>query len=467
MARFPSEASLNQETLRQLLATCDQEREQAQVAAEDAQAEVELLTLRNAQLERELTSEKAQHSQLICQFERCHAELLELKNQRHQPIASPLTDQDEITAHIAEELQTTVEELQVTAEELENANATLRITNEDLERRVRERTAELEQAKTAAENASRDKSRFLAAASHDLRQPLNAISLLVGSLQGEITSRRGHTILDRLRASLEAAINLLNALLDLSKLDAGAVKAHPGPVAVADLFQRLSSDYAGQAAAKGLDLRIVPSCRTLWTDHILLERILRNLIENALRYTPRGRVIVGGRRRGATLRIDVLDTGSGISPEQIGTIFDEFCQLKNPERSRQGGHGLGLAIVRRTAELLDHPLEVRSVPGRGSRFSITVPVVATPGQGSQPHDVVSPVQCSVQHACAVLLIEDDPLVAEAMRWALEDLGCTVRTATSVAEVEELLNDFKPDLMITDYRLPGAQNGFAAIAAIRR
>ena len=186
--------------------------------------------------------------------------------------------------------------------------------------------------------------------------------------------------------SLQATINLLNALLDLSKLDAGAVEAHPGPVAMDDLLRRLFADYAGPAAAKGLDLRMVPSCGTLWTDDILLERILRNLVENALRYTPRGRVIVGGRRRGAALRIDVLDTGPGIPREQIGTIFNEFCQLENSERSRQSGHGLGLAIVRRTAELLHHPLEVRSVPGCGSRFSITVPLVATPGQACQPHE---------------------------------------------------------------------------------
>jgi signal transduction histidine kinase/CheY-like chemotaxis protein len=467
MAPFPSEAFQDHDTLKQLLATCYQEREQSQVALEDAQAEVAQLSRANARLECELAQEKRQHSELICQFARCHAELLELKNQPHQPSALLPRDEDEATAHVAEELQAAVEELQVTAEELESANAALRMTNEDLERRVRERTAEMDRARTAAENANRDKSRFLAAASHDLRQPLNAISLLVGSLQGEITGRRGQTILDRVRDSLQATINLLNALLDLSKLDAGAVEAHPGPVAMDDLLRRLFADYAGPAAAKGLDLRMVPSCGTLWTDDILLERILRNLVENALRYTPRGRVIVGGRRRGAALRIDVLDTGPGIPREQIGTIFNEFCQLENSERSRQSGHGLGLAIVRRTAELLHHPLEVRSVPGCGSRFSITVPLVATPGQASQPHDVVSPVQRPVQHACAVLLVEDDPLVAEAMQWALEDLGCTVRLAATVTEAESLLNAFVPHLMITDYRLPGNQDGFAAIAAIRR
>jgi chromosome segregation ATPase len=153
MAHSPSQAFLDQETLRQLLATWDQEREQAQAAAEDAQAEVERLSQANARLECELAHDKAQHSQLVCQLARCHAELLKFKARQQQPIASPLTDQDETTAHIAEELQATVEELQVTAEELENANTALRITNEDLERRVRERTAELEeleQAKTAA-----------------------------------------------------------------------------------------------------------------------------------------------------------------------------------------------------------------------------------------------------------------------------------------------------------------------------
>ena len=312
MARFPSEASLSQETLRQLLATCDQEREQAQVAAEDAQAEVERLTLRNAQLERELTSEKAQHSQLICQFERCHAELLELKNQRHQPIASPLTDQDETTAHIAEELQTTVEELQVTAEELENANAALRITNEDLERRVRERTAELEQAENC-----RGERQPRQVTLPRRRVPRSAPAAQRHQPAGRQPAGRNHRPAgpdySRPRAGVTAGDD------QSPQRPAGPVQARcrrrqspSRPCCRGRPDSAPIADYAGPAAAKGFDLRMVPSCGTLWTDDILLERILRNLVENALRYTPSGRVIVGGRRRGAALRIDVLDTGSGI-----------------------------------------------------------------------------------------------------------------------------------------------------------
>jgi signal transduction histidine kinase/ActR/RegA family two-component response regulator len=322
-----------------------------------------------------------------------------------------------------------------------------------------------EEARRAAEGASRTKSQFLAAASHDLRQPLNAMSLLLGSLHGEVAGDRGRLLLGRLRESLDAAVNLLNALLDLSKLENGIIEVHAGPVPAADIFGQLAAEYTGEAALKGLDLRFVPSRQAVWTDAVLFTPLLSNLISNAIRHTARGRVLVGGRRRGGTFRIDVLDTGPGIPMGEVDRIFEAFHQLGNSERSRRSGHGLGLAIVRRTAELLGHRLTVLSELGRGSCFSVEVPLAnaaaATPRQPAD--DAFRPISGT----CRVLLIEDDPLVREAMQWALEDLGCTVRVAVSMAETLDLVDRLDPHLILADYRLPGNYDGLDAIHEVRR
>ena len=243
--------------------------------------------------------------------------------------------------------------------------------------------AALQAAKAVAERATREKSHILAAASHDLRQPLQTIVLLLHSLRRHVSGARGHAFLAQIEASLARMIDLFNTLLDLSRLEAGAVQASRGPVAIADLFALLATDYQAAAAAKGLGLRFVASTAVLWTDATLLERMLRNLVSNAVRYTETGHVLVGCRRRPGMVRIDVIDTGPGIPPEHRARIFDAFYRGDTPAGPRQDGHGLGLAIVRRAADVLDCKLDVASTPGRGTRVSIGVSSVSAAAAAPQ------------------------------------------------------------------------------------
>jgi len=370
-------------------------------------------------------------------------------------------------------------QLQHQIAERQHIEEELRLLNIDLEDRVRERTIELEAsnrrlletnqklriAKAEAEHANAAKSRFLAAASHDLRQPLNAMSLLLGSLKRRVPEGRAREIAEQIESSLDIMITLFNALLDLSKLDAGAVEVHLEPIPIGIVFEHLHADYAEAARTKGLDLRIVPSRAMLHSDAVLLERILRNLLSNAIRHTATGRVLVGCRHRGGMLRIDVIDTGPGIPVDMRDAIFDEFYQIGNPARLHAEGHGLGLAIVRRTTRLLGHRLEVTPAPGGGTRFSVEVPV----REGPPPSAVKPPPEAHStlqSRSVSVLLIEDDPLVAEAMQLALEDIGCSVQSAASGEEALDLASKSLPQLVIADYRLPGDRNGLDTVAALR-
>jgi CheY-like chemotaxis protein/anti-sigma regulatory factor (Ser/Thr protein kinase) len=254
-------------------------------------------------------------------------------------------------------------------------------------------------------------------------------------------------------------------LLDLSKLDAGAVAIHLEPVPVTTVFEHLYTDYAAAARTKGLDLRILPSRAVLHSDAVLLERILRNLLSNAIRHTAVGRVLVGCRHRSGMLRIDVIDIGPGIPADMLDTIFDEFYQIGNPARLHAEGHGLGLAIVRRTARLLGHRLEVVPAPGCGTRFSVEVPITAEPASSTlkkPPEALPAPHARSI----SVLLIEDDPLVAEAMQLALEDIGCSVQSAASGEEALALVSRSVPQMVIADYRLPDGRSGLDIIIALR-
>lgn len=324
----------------------------------------------------------------------------------------------------------------------------------------------LRAARLEAERANRGKSRFLAAASHDLRQPLNAMSLFLGVLQTHVDDV-GKTVLNQVHTSLDAMIELFNALLDLSKLESGAVEIEVKPVPVAPLLERLRTDFAGIAREKTLELRVMPRHDVLVTDAPLLERILRNLVSNAIRYTESGRVLVGCRRRGNALRIEVHDTGPGIPPEDQRRIFEEFFQLTNPARQRDGGHGLGLAIAKRTADILNHPIGVDSTPGRGSCFWVTVPLADAPALPGQAVKSVALKPRSAERK-RVWVVEDDPLVSAAMVLALAELGCDVVSVESAAEAMRLAEDSDPgpDLVISDYRLPGDANGLAVIRAVR-
>lgn len=259
---------------------------------------------------------------------------------------------------------------------IERANATL-------EQQVRERTAELHAAKNAAEQAHRAKSRFLAHASHDLHQPLQAIGMFTGMLERQSQTAKAMAMLTDLKAAQRSMRDLLNAILEISKLESGVVSPKPADVPLSPLLDQLEAEFTGQAEAKGLRLRAVPTDVVVHSDPALLERIVRNLIANAIRYTEQGGVLVGCRRRDGALWIEVYDTGRGIAETDRRRIFEEFVQLDRPDRDRSEGIGLGLAIVERLARLLGHPVAVRSVEGKGAVFSVQAPEV-TPRRAAPP-----------------------------------------------------------------------------------
>ncbi len=270
-----------------------------------------------------------------------------------------------MTGHVRDQFT----EITRMAEAIERANATL-------ERQVRERTAELHTAKNAAEQAHRAKSRFLAHASHDLHQPLQAIGMFTGMLERQPQNAKAVALLSDLKAAQRSMRDLLNAILEISKLESGVVAPKPGEVRLAPLLDQLEAEFTGLAEAKGLRLRAVPTDLVVHSDPALLERIVRNLIANAIRYTEEGGVLVGCRRRGGRLWIEVYDTGRGIAENDRRRIFEEFVQLDRPDRDRSEGIGLGLAIVERLARLLGHPVAVRSIEGKGTVFSVCIPEVA-------------------------------------------------------------------------------------------
>ncbi len=236
---------------------------------------------------------------------------------------------------------------------------------------------ELQAARDKAERASMAKTKFLTAASHDLRQPAQSLTLFTDLLAAKLAGHPDATIVEHLQRSVDALRLLLDGILDLSRMDAGLVVPLARPFAIAPLLAQLGIEYEARARQAGLRLRARPCNARVVSDPLLLERILRNLLENALRYTRRGGILLGCRRRGDRLRIEVWDSGIGLAPEQMDNIFEEFYQAGNPERDRAKGLGLGLAIVERLARLLDHHVTVSSREGRGSRFAVTVPLAIT------------------------------------------------------------------------------------------
>ncbi|MGZ5042531.1 MAG: ATP-binding response regulator [Usitatibacter sp.] len=334
----------------------------------------------------------------------------------------------------------------------------LRFENLELLEDLRRQKAELDEANAA-------KTHFLAAASHDLRQPMQAIVLLVESLQDRVAEPGTRRIVESIRSSVTSMAALLNAILDLSRFDAGTVRPERAHFRVATVLERLHNTYARQAEERGLRLRVMASSAVVETDPILLFRILANMTDNALRYTQRGKVLVGCRRRGESIAIEVWDSGPGIPEDEQKEIFREFYQLENPQRDREQGLGLGLAIVERTARLLGHPLEVRSKVGRGTMFSIAVPR----GDPSRVHaEKARPPDWAPLHGCRVLVVEDEREIRAAMTILLESWGCAVTSAADGAEARAVLvrEGAPPDVVLADYRLPGDDNGIGVIEAVR-
>jgi len=354
----------------------------------------------------------------------------------------------------------TRDELEVLGEQFNRMAAHLQDSYANLERKVEERTHQLEAANLS-------KSRFIAAASHDLRQPLQALGLFVAQLRGRVSAGERERIVERVGTAVSEMNELFNALLDISKLDAGVVAPNLSEFPIGRLLERLETTFTGAANEQGLRLRVVPSGAWVRSDMILLERILLNVVSNAVRYTAHGGVIVGCRRRGGWLRIEVWDSGPGIPEDQRQRIFDEFYQLAKPERNRGGGAiGLGLAIVDRLCRLLDHPIELASSLGKGSRFTIIVPTAvpqllieaATPAQATR--EAVSDK--------TVVVIDDAALVLEGMGGLLRKWGFRVVAAQSyeqaLAQFGE--HDDEPDLIVSDYHLPDGKTGIEVIEQMR-
>jgi len=328
----------------------------------------------------------------------------------------------------------------------------------------------LELAKQQADLANVAKSRFLAVASHDLRQPLQTLALLQGLLAKLVQGERAQKLVTRLDETLGAISSMLNTLLDINQIDAGTVHAEIVKFSVGDLIDRLSDEFTYHAQAQGLEFRVVSSSLVIDSDPRLLEQMIRNLLSNAFKYTRQGKVLLGCRRHEGMLRIEVLDTGVGIPASEFETIFGEYHQLDNAARERSRGLGLGLYIVQRLAKLLGHQVRVRSRLGRGSIFTIEIalPAATPPLQKTTEQKEDDATQSSVLHTGTVLIVEDDPDVRELLEQLLIDEGHRVEIASDAGQALELVarRNLRPDLLLTDYNLPNGLNGLELTIKLR-
>lgn len=310
------------------------------------------------------------------------------------------------------------------------------------------------------------KSEFMAAASHDLRQPLQSLLLYMGALERKSVAPDILDIVARMRLSIEGMRELLDALLDITRYDAGNVELSVKSFAVGDIFPQVEAEIRPLAEQKGLRFRIVPSSLYVRSDQGLLDRVIQNLLFNAVRYTEYGGILLGCRRRNGTVRIEVWDTGPGIPEDDRDRIFREFVQLGNPARDRTKGLGLGLAIVSRIARLLGHRVGVRSCVGRGSVFSIEVPL----GETSTPSALVKANGYAAKPSASkvALVVDDDQDVRASIRTLLALEGFTVFTAADWDDAVRVTARWVdgPDVIISDYRLPGGINGFEVIRRLR-
>jgi signal transduction histidine kinase/CheY-like chemotaxis protein len=323
---------------------------------------------------------------------------------------------------------------------------------------------DLQRQKEVAEDANRSKSRFLAAASHDLRQPIHALGMFVGALSRHAMNGEMRRIVDHIEDSINAMDGLFSSLLDISKLDAGVVQSHLESFKIAPLLERICHEYSSTAQEKNLSLTLCHCTAAVVSDQLLLERILRNLISNAIRYTDQGGILVGCRR-GRSLSVQIWDTGHGIAPNEQDRVFEEFYQAGNAERDRNKGLGLGLAIVKRLTVLLDHPIELISEVGKGSVFKLSLPIADLENYCEEPsmHTAVP-----ILRGGLILVVEDDPMVREAMRSLLTSWDNDVLVAGSGAEMLERVAECvtRPDLILCDYRLRDDENGIDVVGRLR-
>ncbi len=326
--------------------------------------------------------------------------------------------------------------------------------------------ATLRVAMAEAERANASKTRFLAAVSHDLRQPLQAISMFIAALQaGQVTETQAGVLTD-VQYCLDSGNELLDGLLDVSRLDAGAITPKFANVCVGDILEAIEASMTVSAAENGNKIAVVQTSRFVRTDPAMLQRILQNLVSNAIRYTYEGRILIGCRTRGNRLSIEVWDTGIGIAADQFEQIFEEFYQIGNPQRDRRRGIGLGLAIVQRLADLLQAQLTVRSQPGLGSVFAVSLEIsrdICAPRVRPQ---LISDMPLAGH---CILIVDDEPMQLRSLRYMLESCGAEVLDASSAFDAIKLVRDAPEaaDLAIVDYRLADNMNGLDVVEAMRK
>lgn len=342
----------------------------------------------------------------------------------------------------------------------------------DLERALLDlssRNRELALAREAAEEANRSKTRFLRAAGHDLLQPIAAARLFLGALGDSGLQPAQTELVEQLGSAVQSVEELMQAVLEISRLDSQRIELSRQPVALGDLFQRLAREYSPQAQARGLRLVFAPTHAVVDSDPAYLRRITQNLVSNAIKYTPSGGVLVGARRRGARVWLEVRDSGIGIAAADRARIFDEF--QRGPGEGAAPGMGLGLAIVRRACAKLGHPIHLDSLPGRGTLFRVGLPLAqSAPDAAMFDAPPQAPGQAPTLAGLSAILIENDPSLQRAYAIQLRDrAGMTVHVAVSSTEAEAVLDahpGLRPDIVIADYQLDHGDTGLFAIAALR-
>ena len=350
--------------------------------------------------------------------------------------------------------------------DLKKTTQALKETNTYLEQRVEERTQELSvlndqllQAKSVAEQANQSKTRFLASASHDLLQPLNAARLFTSALHQQHQEQdKDRGLIENIDHSLTAAEEILSTLLDISKLDAGVLETHVIDFCIQDVLKQLNAEFTVIAENQNLTLKTVPCYQTVHSDSQLLRRVIQNFLSNAIRYTPSGKILMGCRRLKGFLRIEVWDTGPGISENDIKSIFEEFKRLPHHGHEKKG-LGLGLAIVDRVSHILGHPIKVTSTLGKGSVFSITVPIgKSKPAPTANEQAPISARKVGGLEDLNVLCIDNDPTILEGMATLLRGWKCQVIAASSLADAQEKCPDKRPEIILADYQLDNDENG---------
>ncbi len=350
----------------------------------------------------------------------------------------------------------------------------LKETNTYLEERVRERTEELSKlntqlvkAKSVAEIANQSKTRFLASASHDLLQPLNAARLFSSALASKIKKEEEYAeLVTHIDSSLNAAEEILSTLLDISKLDAGAYEPHYSTFCIGELLRNLNTEFSVIAEDKNLTLKTVACNAYVNSDQQLLRRVVQNFLTNAIRYTKTGRILLGCRRRGDQLRIEVWDTGPGIPQDQLESIFEEFKRLSHGQNEKKG-LGLGLAIVDRISRMLGYQVEVTSTIDNGSMFSVSLPMAEKPAPEKTPANTRQARSVQSLSGTEVFCIDNEPAILEGMKALLEGWGCQVYTGMTPKQAEAICSKFPPEIILADYQLDDGKNGLDTMDRIRK